>query len=110
MTFVQEEIVVVELHSVHAVISLKHVEYFRGSFRRFDLLPSVEDRHYAAELAAERATDAGVMHTGAAAQEGGEQVTFDGSEAMIRQPREVIRGAERTLGIVNVQAEGVLEG
>lgn len=87
------------------MISPKHAEDFRGAFGRLDFLPSIEDGDYAAELASERTTDAGVMHAGAAAQEGGEQVAFDGAEATIRQPGEVIGGAERTLGIMNVQAE-----
>ena len=67
VVLVQEEVVVVELHRVDAVFPLLVRQDGRGALRRLHLL-AVEHRHHAAEIAAERAADAGHVHRRARSQ------------------------------------------
>src|SRR5689334_13225092 len=110
MAFIQEKIIVVELNGIDAVFSLEDCENFSGSFRCLCLLPSIENRHHSAELAAKWTTDARMVHGRAAAQKRGQQVAFDRPQLVIRESWKVVRRAQMPLGIVNVQAEVVLEG
>src|SRR5690242_1424113 len=110
MAFIQKKVVVIELNGVDTVLLLEDREDFGSALRCLSFLTAIENRNYPAELAAERATDAGMVHRGAAAQESGQQVALDGPKLVIWKPRKVVRGTQRPFRIVNVKGEVVLEG
>ena len=81
-----------------------------GALRSLSLLPAVEDGNHAAELAAERAADAGMMDACASAQKGRQQIPLQRAEAVIGQYGKIVGRAEGALGVMDVEAERVLEG
>src|SRR5262245_27269831 len=105
MVFAQEKVVVVELHRVDPVLRLQVGEDGRGAGRRLHLL-AVVYRNDAAEIAAERTSDTGLMDRGARAKKCACDV-LRGIETMIRRPGKIVRRLQRALGGVDVQAERV---
>ena len=104
----EEEIVVVELHRIDAVLALQMGEDGGGALGRFHLF-AVVHRHHAAEVAAEGTADAGLVDGGAGAQERGADVAR-GIQPVVGIPGKFGGGTQRALGVVHVEPEGVAPG
>src|SRR5205823_1395916 len=79
------------------------------ALRALHFLPSVKDRNDAAELAAERAADAGMMNRGAAPQKRRQQVLLDGLQPVVGKDGKIVRRAKRARRIMYMQSERVFK-
>ena len=78
MSLVQKKIVVVKLNGIDLIVPLERRQHRSGTLRRLCFLPPVENRHYAAELASIRASDAGLMNRCPPPQKRRQQIPLNG--------------------------------
>src|ERR1700733_9702761 len=108
MTFVQEKIIVVELHGVDIVLALQVREDGSGPLRALHFLTAFVNRNHSTELAAERTTDAGVMDGGAATQKSGKYIFFGVGQTMIGRPGKIVGRTHGPLGVMHAESKVVL--
>jgi hypothetical protein len=106
VVFSEEEVHIVELNGVRAVLCDQVTENRSGTLGRFHALLIAVRRMNATEAAVEGASDAGVVHRSAFAEEGWPQIFFDW-EAMKGMPRKLVWSLHGPLGVVAGKAEDV---
>src|SRR5277367_4653434 len=90
MIFAKKEVHIVELHRIGAVAASQIIENLDCPFRRLHAFrPAIRSMH-TTKAAIERASNAGVMHCGSLAKEGGPEVFLD-RQTMEGRPGKIIR-------------------
>src|SRR5437879_11865538 len=109
MIFAKEEVHVVELDRISAVLCDQVAENCCGAFRRFHTLFVAVGGMDPAEAAVEGASDAGVMDCSAFAEEGRPEIFFDG-HPMEGMTGELVRPLARALVVVSWDANDIFIG
>src|SRR6202034_2338343 len=95
----QEEVIVIELNSIHTIALRQMAEDSFRALRSLHLLPASGKIYDATEVAVEGTADAGLMHRRAPAEKCREQILLH-RKTMIGQPGKHIRSFHGPLGIV----------
>ncbi len=90
VVLLDEEVVVVEMHAVHAVLLDEPAEVRGRAGRRLQLLAAAEHGDHAAEAAAVRAADGRLVDPGAAAEERRHQVVVH-RDLLVGRRRQLVR-------------------
>src|SRR5581483_7011200 len=110
MTFVQKEIVVVELNRIDSIFALQVLQDRGSALRRLHSLAAFVHRNHSAKLAAKRTTHTGVMDSSSPAEKRRQNVFLGIRQTMIRRPRKLIERTHGPFGIVHAKAEIVFVG
>ena len=109
MVLAQEEVHVVKLHGIGAVLRHKMPQNGFGARRTLHALAIAVGRVDSAETAAERATDTGVMHRRTLPEKRGAKIFLD-RNLVKRRPRKCVWAFHQPFRIVAMEAEDVLVG
>src|SRR5207302_7557667 len=97
--FAQEEVIVVELHGIHAVGAGQMTQDRFGARGWLHLLAAPREGHHTAKVATKRTPDARLVDRRSTAKKSGQKIPLD-RDAVVRIPGKVIERPQGTFGIV----------